>query len=199
MPSSPFPHFIVGFWGISWHTNLTWNVSQNMFDKIAFILAYSTLFGKFIWSPLCFFGMIFHNFFQCLFPYVTWKNYLLIQTSASCMLFWWMRCRHCSDFEAWGASGKYKAWGASGNYEAWGASGRKYKVRMVIFCILAAVNRFSLISRKEESCWEKSESRWGKLGSRWGKSESRWRKQKAVEESRKPLKKIKFCVTKIGF
>ncbi len=52
---------------------------------------------------------------------------------------------------AWGASGDYKAWGASGNYEARGASGGKYEARMVIFCILATVNRFSRVSRKEES------------------------------------------------
>ncbi len=39
---------------MSWHTNLTWNVSHNIFDNIAFILVYSTLFCKFIWSPLCF-------------------------------------------------------------------------------------------------------------------------------------------------
>jgi hypothetical protein len=44
---------------------------------------------------------------------------------------------------------------------------------MVIFCILAAVNRFSWISRKEESRLGKSESRLGKLESRLGKSESR--------------------------
>ncbi len=68
----------------------------------------------------------------------------------------WVRCTHCSDYEAWGASGNYKAWGASGNYEArgesgnykargasgdyeaWGASGGKYEAQMVIFCILAA-------------------------------------------------------------
>ncbi len=62
-----------------------------------------------------------------------------------------MRCTHCSDYEAQGASGNYeargasgsyKAWGASGDYEAQGASGGKYKARMVIFCILAAINRF---------------------------------------------------------
>jgi hypothetical protein len=67
---------------------------------------------------------------------------------------------HCSDYEArgasgnyeaWGASGNYKAQGVSGNYEARGASGRKYEAQMVIFRILAAVNRFSRISRKEES------------------------------------------------
>ncbi len=71
-----------------------------------------------------------------------------------------MRCTHCSDYEARGASGNYKArgasgdykaWGASGNYKAWGASGEKYEARMVIFRILAAVNRFSRISWKEES------------------------------------------------
>ncbi len=71
-----------------------------------------------------------------------------------------MRCTHCSNYEAWGANGNYEAQGvsgdykaqaASGNYEARGASGRKYEARMVIFCILAAVNRFSQISRKEES------------------------------------------------
>ncbi len=82
-----------------------------------------------------------------------------------------VRCTHCSDYKARGASGNYKARGVSGNYkargasgdyEARGASGRKYKAWMVIFCILAAVNRFSRISWIEESRWEKSESRWGK-------------------------------------
>ncbi len=63
----------------------------------------------------------------------------------------WVRCMHCSNYEARGASGNYEAWGASGDYEAWGASGGKYKAQMVIFCILAAVNRFSWISWKEES------------------------------------------------
>ncbi len=71
-----------------------------------------------------------------------------------------MRCMHCSDYkargasgnyEARGASGNYKARGASGDYEAWGASGKKYEAQMVIFCILAAVNKFSRISWKEES------------------------------------------------
>jgi hypothetical protein len=38
-----------------------------------------------------------------------------------------------------------------GNYEAWGASGRKYEAQIVIFCILAAVNRFSWISQKAEN------------------------------------------------
>ncbi len=73
IPSSRISHFIVGFWGMSWHTNLTWNVSHNIFDNIAFILMYSKLFCKFIWLPLCFFCMIFHNSLQCLFPYVAWK------------------------------------------------------------------------------------------------------------------------------
>ncbi len=80
----------------------------------------------------------------------------------------------------------------SGNCKAQGTSGGKYEAQIVIFCILAAVNRFSWISRK-------AESRWGKLESRRGKSESRWRNQKAVEESGKPLKKIEFHVRKIGF
>jgi hypothetical protein len=52
-------------------------------------------------------------------------------------------------------------------------SGGKYEAQMVIFCILAAVNRFSWISWKEESCLGKSESRLGKSESRLGKSESR--------------------------
>ncbi len=71
-----------------------------------------------------------------------------------------MRCMHCSDYEARGASGNYKApgasgdykaWGASGDYKAWGASDGKYEARMVFFRILATVNRFSRISWKEES------------------------------------------------
>ncbi len=85
----------------------------------------------------------------------------------------WGRCRHCS-----------------GNYEAWGASGGKYEARIVIFHILAVVDRFSWISWKAESCWGKSESRWGKSESRLGKLESRWGKRKAVEESGKPFRKI---------
>ena len=36
----------------------------------------------------------------------------------------------------------------SGNYEAWGASGGKYEAQIVIFCILAAINKFSRISRE---------------------------------------------------
>ena len=71
-----------------------------------------------------------------------------------------MRCTHCNDYEARGASGNYEAQGASGNYEARGASGDyeargasggKYKAQIVIFCLLAAVNRFSRISWKAES------------------------------------------------
>ncbi len=39
----------------------------------------------------------------------------------------------------------------SGNYKARGASAGKYKAQIVIFHILAAVNRFSRISWKVES------------------------------------------------
>ncbi len=80
----------------------------------------------------------------------------------------WGRCRHCS-----------------GNYEARRASGGKYEARIAIFWILAAVDRFSRISRKVESRWEKSESHWGK--------------QKAIEESRRPLTKVGKPLRKIGF
>ncbi len=80
----------------------------------------------------------------------------------------------------------------SGNYKAWGASVGKYKAQIVIFCILAAVNRFSRISRK-------AESHWGKLESRWGKLESHWRNWKAFEESRKPLKKAESRWRKSNF
>ncbi len=54
----------------------------------------------------------------------------------------WVRYTHC---------GNYEARGASGDYEARGANGGKYKAQMVIFHILATVNRFSWISWKEES------------------------------------------------
>ncbi len=56
----------------------------------------------------------------------------------------------------------------SGNYKARGASGGKYKAQIVIFRILAAVNRFSHISRE------------------------------AVEETGKPLKKIFSDFSEIG-
>jgi hypothetical protein len=56
------------------------------------------------------------------------------------------------------------------NYKAQGASGGKYKAQIVIFCILAAVNRFSRISRKAV--------------------EENW---KANEEIGKPLKKSESC------
>ncbi len=46
-------------------------------------------------------------------------------------------------------NGNYKL--VSRNYEAWGASGGKYEAQIVIFRILAAVNRFSRISWKAES------------------------------------------------
>ncbi len=80
----------------------------------------------------------------------------------------WGRCRHCSR-----------------NYEAQGASGGKYKARIAIFWILAAVDRFSQISWKVES--------------HWGKLENRQGKQKAIEESRKPLTKVRKLLRKIGF
>ncbi len=63
----------------------------------------------------------------------------------------WVRYTHSGNYKARGASGDYEARGASGDYEARGASGRKYEARMVIFRILAAVNKFSQISWKEES------------------------------------------------
>jgi hypothetical protein len=52
----------------------------------------------------------------------------------------------------------------SRNYKARGASGGKYEAQIVIFCILAAVNRFSHFSesrkplRKIEKLLKKSES-----------------------------------------
>ncbi len=46
-------------------------------------------------------------------------------------------------------SGNYEL--VTRNYEARGPSGRKYEAQIVIFRILAAVNRFSRISRKAES------------------------------------------------
>jgi hypothetical protein len=73
----------------------------------------------------------------------------------------------------------------SGNYEARGTSGRKYKAQIVIFRILAAVNRHSWISQKAES--------------RWGKLESRWRNQKAIEEIGKLLKKAESRWRKSNF
>jgi hypothetical protein len=68
----------------------------------------------------------------------------------------------------------------SGNYEALGASGGKYKDQIVIFRILAAVNRFSRISWKAEKPQRKLESR-------QRKSESHRRKEKAVKESQKAV------------
>jgi hypothetical protein len=73
----------------------------------------------------------------------------------------------------------------SRNYEARGASGGKYEAQIVIFRILAAVNRFSRISRKAES--------------HWGKSESHWRNWKAVEKSGKLLKKVESRWRKLNF
>ncbi len=80
----------------------------------------------------------------------------------------------------------------SENYEAWGASGGKYEAQIVIFCILATVNRFYWISRK-------AENRWGKLESQQGKSESLWRNWKAIEESGKLLKKAERHWRKSNF
>ncbi len=71
--------------------------------------------------------------------------------STTCKAMCWVRYTHSGNYEARGASGDYKARGASGNYEAWRVRGGKYEARMVIFRILAAVNRFSRISWKEES------------------------------------------------
>jgi hypothetical protein len=76
-------------------------------------------------------------------------------------------------------------WLVSGNYEARGVSGGKYKAQIVIFRILAAVNRFSWISWKAESCW--------------GKLESHWRNRKAIEESGKLLKKAESYWRKLNY
>ncbi len=70
-------------------------------------------------------------------------------------------------------------------YEARGASGGKYKAQIVIFRILAAVNRFSRISWRAESHWENLESR--------------WRNRKAIEESGKPWKKTESRRRKLNF
>jgi hypothetical protein len=59
---------------------------------------------------------------------------------------------------------------------------RNYEAQIAIFCILAAVDRFSRISRKVKN-------RWGKLESHWGKLESLCGKQKGIGESRKALQK----------
>ncbi len=85
------------------------------------------------------------------------------------------RCRHCS-----------------GNYKAWGASGEKYKARVAIFRILAAVDRFSWISRKVES-------RWGKSESHWGKRKAVEENKKIIEESGKPLRKPESLWRKSDF
>jgi hypothetical protein len=85
----------------------------------------------------------------------------------------WVRCRLCSDYEAWGASGNYKARGASGNYEAWGVSGRKYEARMVIFRILAAVNRFFLDFLERGKPLRKIRKPLRKIGKPLKKAESR--------------------------
>ncbi len=92
-----------------------------------------------------------------------------------------MRCTHCSNYKAQGASGNYKAWGASGdykaqgasgNYQTRGASGRKYEARMVIFRILAAVIDFlGFLGKRKEENWKAIEEN-----------------RKVVEEIGKPLK-----------
>jgi hypothetical protein len=55
--------------------------------------------------------------------------------------------RLCGEWQL--VSGNYEL--VTGNYEARGATGGKYKAQIVIFRILAAVNRFSHISWKAES------------------------------------------------
>ncbi len=68
-----------------------------------------------------------HGAHHIAFPH----NFLPFQSPSRPVL---ERCRQCSR-----------------NYEAWGASGRKYKARIVIFHILAAVDRFSRIYWKVEN------------------------------------------------
>ncbi len=107
----------------------------------------------------------------------------------------------------------------SRNYKARGASGGKHEAQIVILCILAAVNRFSWISRKAEILQGKLESRWRnrkaveenrkaveEIGKPLKKAESHWRKwkaieekRKAVDESRKPLKKTESRRRKSDF
>ncbi len=63
----------------------------------------------------------------------------------------------------------------SRNYKAWGASGGKYEAQIVIFCILAPVNRFLGFLGKRKAV----EQNWKAIEENW----------KAVEEIGKPLKK----------
>ena len=67
----------------------------------------------------------------------------------------------------------------SRNYEAWGASGSKYKARIVIFCILAAVDRFLGFLKKRKAIEDNQKD-----------VEER---RKAIEESGKLLKKAESC------
>jgi hypothetical protein len=73
--------------------------------------------------------------------------------------------------------------------------GGEYEARIAIFCIIAAIDRFSRIFWKVESHWGKSESRWRNWKAVEGnkkavtesrnaskKAESRWRNWKADEE-----------------
>ncbi len=76
---------------------------------------------------------------------------IFVQPNTLLLCICWVRYMHSGNYEAQRASGDYEARGASGVYKAWRASGGKYEARMVIFRILAAVNRFSWISWKEES------------------------------------------------
>jgi hypothetical protein len=55
----------------------------------------------------------------CSLGFTRGQSHCPLQQRGAC----WVRCTHCSDYEARGASGNYKARGASGNYKARGASG----------------------------------------------------------------------------
>jgi hypothetical protein len=100
----------------------------------------------------------------------------------------WGRCRH-----------------SSANYEARGASGGKYEAQIVIFCILAAVDRFNLGFLGKRKAVEENqkaiEENWKALAeSRKAlrKAERHCGKQKGVAESRKPLTKVGKPLRKIG-
>jgi hypothetical protein len=80
------------------------------------------------------------------------------------ILMCWGRCRH-----------------SSANYDARGASGGKYKAQIGIFCILAAVERFSWISQNGKPL-RKIGKPLRKIGKPLRKAERRCRKQKGIAE-----------------
>ncbi len=113
-------------------------------------------------------------------------------TSTHSYCFCWVRCRHCSDYEARGVSGNYKAWGAK-----WQGI-TKLKQRPFVYLLpqidflgflgnWKAVEENQKAFEENQKAFAKSRKASRKVGRRCGKQKAVGKSWKAVDETWKAV------------